>query len=178
MHKILLGTTSQSKLDIVKSILHSDYEIVPVDVESGITDQPLDQNTTVEGAVNRAKNAVGSSGSLQEYEFSIGLEGGLEKINNLYYLVCVVALVDPKGDIYMGISNKLPLPKEVSGRIEKGEQFGVAIREFMKNIQNNSSNNSTQLIEHIQELIDRKKSFSMALNTALFTFNFKEEFVH
>ncbi len=174
MRKILLGTTSQPKLDIVKSVLRSDYEIVPVDVESGVADQPLDEGTTIEGAVNRAKNAASSS---QEYEFSIGLEGGLEKINSLYYLVCVVALVDRRGNVYIGISNKLPLPKEVSECIAEGEQFGEAIREFMKDIQNNSLNNSTQLIEHIQELIDRKKSFSIALNTALFALKFSEKFV-
>lgn len=174
MHKILLGTTSQSKLEIVKSILRTDYEIIPVDVESGVTDQPLNEDTTIKGAVNRAKNAARSS---QEYEFSIGLEGGLGKINNLYYLVCVAALVNQRGDVYIGISNKLPLPKEVSECIGRGEQFGVAIREFMKNIQNNSLNDSTQLIEHVQELIDRKKSFSMALNTALFAFKFREKFV-
>lgn len=175
MHKILLGTTSQSKLEIVKSVLPIYYEIVPVDVKSGVVDQPLNEDTTIKGAVNRAKNAAGSS---QEYEFAIGLEGGLEKINNLYYLVCVAALVDQRGDIYIGISNKLPLPREVSECIERGEQFGVVIREFMKNIQNNSLNNSTQLIEYIQELIDRKKSFSMALSTALFAFKFNEKFVH
>lgn len=175
MLKILLGTTSQSKLDIVKSVLSSGYEIIPVDVESGITNQPLDENTTIEGAVNRAKNAASSS--QQEYEFSVGLEGGLEKINDLYYLVCVVALIDRRGNTYIGISHKLPLPKEVSERIAKREQFGAAIREFMKNIQNNSLNNTTQLIEHVQELIDRKKSFSIALNTALFAFKFSEKFV-
>lgn len=175
MHKILLGTTSQSKLEIVKSVLQTNYEIVPVNVESGVVDQPLNEDTAIKGAVNRAKNAVGFS---QEYEFSIGLEGGLEKINDLYYLVCVVALVDQRGNVYIGISDKLPLPKEVSKRIGKGEQFGAVIREFMKNIQSNSLNNSTPLIEHIQELIDRKKSFSMALNTALFAFKFSEKFVH
>lgn len=174
MHKIFLGTTSESKLEIVKSVLRADYEIIPVEVKSGIVDQPLDEDTTIKGAINRAKNAVNSS---QDYEFSIGLEGGLEKINDLYHLVCVVALVNQGGDVYMGISNKLPLPKDVSVRIENGEQFGMAIREFMKNIQNNSSNNSIQLIEHIQELIDRKKSFSIALNMALFAFKFSDKFV-
>lgn len=174
MYKVLLGTTSQSKLDIVRSTLQSDYEIIPVDVESGIPGQPLDENITIEGAINRAKNATNSS---QEYIFSIGLEGGLEKINDLYYLLCVVALVDRNGSVYIGISNKLPLPREVSECIGNGEQFGVAIREFMKNIQNNSLNNSTQLIEHVQELVDRKKSFLIALNTALFAFKFSDKFV-
>lgn len=174
MRKILVGTTSQSKLNIVKSVLCSGCEVIPVDVESGITDQPLDERTTIEGAINRAKNAAKSS---QEYEFSVGLEGGLEKINNLYYLVCVAALVDRKGNVYIGISNKLPLPKEASECIAAGEQFGEVIREFMKHIQNHSLNNSTQLIEHIQELIDRKKSFSIALKTALLASKFSEKFV-
>jgi len=170
MRNIFLGTTSQAKLDIVKSLLGENYNVIPVNVDSGITDQPLDEDTTIRGAINRAKRAIKPD---QVYEFSVGLEGGLVKINRLYYLVCVVALIDHFGNIYLGISNKLPLPKEVSNEIENGKQFGEAIREFMKN----TKETAPSFVEHIQELIDRKKSFSKALNSALLTYKFKKEFV-
>jgi|GEM_PF-1542638 len=169
MQNIFLGTTSQAKLNIVKSLLGENYNIIPVGVDSGITDQPLDEDTTIRGAINRAKRAIKSD---QAYEFSIGLEGGLTKINGLYYLVCVAALIDHFGNIYLGISNKLPLPKKVSDEVEKEKQFGEVIREFMKD----TKETSPLFIDHIQELIDRKKSFSEALNNALLTYRFKKEF--
>jgi non-canonical (house-cleaning) NTP pyrophosphatase len=170
MRNIFLGTTSQAKLDIVKSLLGENYNVTPVNVDSGITDQPLDEDTTIRGAINRAKRAIKPG---KAYEFSVGLEGGLAKINGLFYLVCVAALIDCSGNVYVGISRKLPLPKEVSNEIENGKQFGEAIREFMKN----TKETSPSFIEHIQELIDRKKSFSEALNSALLIFKFKKVFV-
>jgi len=42
MQNIFLGTTSQAKLDIVKSLLGENYNVIPVNVDSRITDQPLD----------------------------------------------------------------------------------------------------------------------------------------
>jgi inosine/xanthosine triphosphatase len=169
MQNIFLGTTSQAKLDIVKSLLGENYNVIPVNVDSGITDQPLDEDTTIRGAINRAKRAINSK---QAYEFSIGLEGGLTKINGLYHLVCVAALIDHLGKVYLGISNKLPLPKEVSNEIESGRQFGEVIREFTRN----TKETTPSFVEYIQELIDRKKSFSEALNDALLTYKFKKEF--
>lgn len=47
MKKIALGTTSQDKQRILteclKTIGDSEYAIVPCDVSSGITEQPLDK---------------------------------------------------------------------------------------------------------------------------------------
>ncbi len=169
MRNIFLGTTSQVKLDIVKSLLGENYNVIPTNVDSGVTDQPLDEETTIQGAITRAKRAIHSQ---QAYEFSIGLEGGLTKINELYYLVCVAALIDCAGNVYVGISRKLPLPKEVSNKVENGKQFGEVIRKFMKD----AKETSPSFIEHIQELIDRKNSFSEALNNALLIYKFNKEF--
>jgi non-canonical (house-cleaning) NTP pyrophosphatase len=170
MQNIFLGTTSQAKLDIVKSLLGENYNVIPINVDSGTTDQPLDEDTTIQGAITRAKRAVNSD---QVYEFSVGLEGGLTKINGLYYLVCVAALIDRSSNVYLGISNKLPLPKEVSNKIENGKQFGKIIREF----RDKTKETAPSFIEYIQELIDRKKSFSEALTTALFAYKFNNQFV-
>jgi len=170
MRNIFLGTTSQAKLDIVKSLLGENYNVIPTNVDSGVTNQPLDENTTIQGTINRAKSAIKPD---EVYKFSVGLEGGLVKINGLYYLVCVTALIDCFGNVYVGISRKLPLPKEVSNEVKSGKQFGEVIRRFMKD----TKETSPSFIEHIQELIDRKKSFSEALNSALLIYKFKKEFI-
>lgn len=168
MQNIFLGTTSQAKLDIVRSFFAENYNVIPVNVDSGVTDQPLDENITIQGAITRAKQAVSPD---QIYEFSIGLEAGLVKVNNLYYLVCVVAIVDRSNNIYLGISSKLPLPKEVSDKVAGGKQFGEVIREF----RNSTKETSPVFIQYIQELIDRKKSFLEALNIAFLAYKFREK---
>lgn len=166
MKNVFLGTTSEAKLSIIKECLGEGYNIIPKDVQSGIPGQPLDEKTTITGAINRAKRAIDSQ---INYDFSIGLEGGLTKIGNLYYLVCVSAIVDKNDNIYLGISDKLPLPKEVSDKISNGEQFGEAVRDFMKS----AENKSPDFISHIEELINRKRSFSLALNSSFSKYQFE-----
>ena len=95
MNNILLGTTSEAKLNIIKNIIKDSYNIMPIKVDSGISDQPLDEKTTIQGAINRTKQAIHKTQD-QNYEFSVGLEAGLSKINNTYYLVCVSAITDKK----------------------------------------------------------------------------------
>lgn len=169
MSNIFLGTTSEIKFNIVKDIVKDDYNIVSVNVDSGVSDQPLDEETTIQGAINRAKQAVRKT---RNYEFSIGLEGGLSKINDVYHLVCIAAIVDKNGDIHIGVSNKLPLPKEVSERVLQGGQFGEVIREFLKN----TKETVPEFLDHILELIERKKSFTSAFHISFLSYKFKKDF--
>ena len=172
MESILIGTTSESKLKIVKDFFEQqgkEYNILPQDVSSEIVDQPLDEDTTILGATNRARNAAKNG---REFAFSIGLEGGLLKINGLYYLICVAVMIDSQGKKFIGMSSELPLPKKVSDQIDDGDQFGDAIRVFRKE----NSDKSKILVNHLDELIERKKSFTEALRTAFLICSFQEDF--
>ena len=166
--KIYLGTTSETKIAIIKEGIRDlePYEFVPVEVDSGITDQPLDEITTITGSLNRANRAVQG----KDFDIGMGLEGGLIKINNLLHLICVVSIVDSSGNVFTGESGRLPLPKDVSDNVLKGEQFGSAIRDFQKNL---GSDVPPEIYELIEELIARKKSFLEALQIALIKFRFK-----
>lgn len=162
--KILVGTTNQDKINIVRDFFKNKgcgYEVVSVEVESAINEQPLDQETTINGSINRAMNAVKSG---LQYDLSLGLEGGLVLINGFYHLVCAVSVIDKEGNIYTGISKKLPLPKDVSKRIKNSGHFHVAIREF-KTTPNNK--------KLVQELINREQSFKQAIESALMKYKNK-----
>ncbi len=159
--KILIGTTSEQKIGIVKNVLKSkniNAEIIPVEVNSDIVDQPLDEETTMQGSINRALNATKQNKDT-DYDFSIGLEGGLVLINDNFNLVCAVSIVDKNQNIFTGISQKTPLPQKVSERVKNGEQFGIVIRELEK---------------ETSELINRTKSFSEALENALIKYENKK----
>ena len=87
--KILIGTTSEQKIEIVKNVLKSkniNAEIIPVEVDSDIVDQPLDEETTIQGSINRALNAIKENKNTN-YDFSFGLEGGLVLINNNFNFI-------------------------------------------------------------------------------------------
>ena len=157
---ISLGSTSEDKKNVLLVALESlqiPGELTCCNVSSGISDQPLDEPTTIEGARNRARAALTSH---PEAELGIGMEGGLAEVNSFgYFLVCAVVIIDKNGKEYVGISAKLRLPTEVSDKVKAGEQFGEAVREY----------ESTHATESalMTELISRRQSFTEAVRNAV-----------
>jgi non-canonical (house-cleaning) NTP pyrophosphatase len=91
--KIALGTTSTTKLEILERTLKqiglSDFQIVPCKADSEITAQPLGEEATLLGSINRAKNSIKLH---PEADIGIGLEGGLPLVRNHYYFVLLPGL--------------------------------------------------------------------------------------
>jgi len=156
---IALGSTSVDKKKVLAEVFRKEFKIKPkiigVEVDSGITDQPLDEKSTIKGAVNRAKEALKK---LPESDFGIGLEGGLSLIDNRYFLVCAAVIVDRENRKYIGVSSKLCLPKKVSEEIRKGKQFGLAIRDFKR-----ENSNNRNILPILNNLIKRDLSFKEAI---------------
>ncbi len=164
MTKIALGSASEDKRRILEEVL-TDLEIkakvTSVLVKSNITDQPLDEATTLAGARNRA---IAAKKANEGVEVGIGLEGGLVSIQNLgYFLVCAAVIVDKNMREFVGISSKLRLPTKVSEKICEGKQFGQIIREFAAYQNKNSYGSKVASL-----LISRKHAFKEAINCALF----------
>ncbi len=160
---IYLGTTSEDKANILvealKQIGISDFNINGCKVESGIVDQPLDEETTLHGARNRSRSALlGNKDGI-----GLGLEGGLTMVpgDDRYYLICFASICDIKGNEYFGGSSKLVLPKEVSDNIKNGYEFGIVIREYMKSL-----NEEDPSFNYVNELITRKRLFIEAITNS------------
>jgi len=153
---IVLGTTSKDKLKILEDYLRSrgkTFKILQIKAESGVSDQPISKEETIKGAKTRAKNAYISG----QYDFAIGLEGGLMKNKQIHYLICVACIYDGQ-NYYLGASEPLPLPKKVSEAIDDGGEFGEHIRIY--------ANSQDNLQDEIVELVSRKKSFQTAIDEA------------
>ena len=164
MYKVLVGTTSESKLNVVKKYFTNDFDIISKAVKSEITEQPLDEETTIIGAKNRSKNStIGED----VYDFSIGMEGGLSYINNIFFLICIVVIFKDN-KFYIGKSEKIPLPKSVSEDVRNGKEFGIVIREYREKIEDKDE------IELVDKLIDRQEYFLEALGNAFKSFNLGE----
>lgn len=122
--QICVGSTNTIKVNAVKELIR-DYpalagaDVVGLDVSSGVLEQPMSLEETVQGAVNRAKAAFqqaspptkeGIGGGL-----SIGIEAGLvevpqTKTGRMNVQVC--AIYDGK-DVYLGLSSGFELPYQV-----------------------------------------------------------------
>ena len=130
--KVVLGSINEDKREIVEKALkevHLDSEVLTVKVNSGITDQPLDGETTKKGAINRAREA---KKLVQKTDFWLGLEGGLVECGKRLYLITYACLIDLNGKEFIGKGDEIGLPDEVSEKIRKGGWFGMVIREYAK----------------------------------------------
>ncbi|NTU98383.1 inosine/xanthosine triphosphatase [Candidatus Falkowbacteria bacterium] len=108
---IKVGTTNKAKIEAVEEMVReypllAGFEVVGVKAESGVSDQPMTIEETINGAMNRAKNAF------CECHFSIGLESGLfpvPKSKTGYMDVCICAIYDGE-EYFLGMSSAWEFP--------------------------------------------------------------------
>lgn len=152
--KIILGSRNKDKIRVLKDALRDlrlKPEINGVDVDSGITNQPLDKDITLLGARNRAKNAKKLR---PDADFWIGLEGGLHDYEEGYHLITYACLIDKTDNEFIGQGVEIHLPQKVSDEVKKGGFFGDAIRIYAKNY------------DIDENLISRKTPFTQAIQNA------------
>lgn len=76
--KIVVASKNPVKLKATQNILEKIYPAVEVedrDVDSGVPDQPIGLEVTVQGAINRAKNVFSP-----DFDLSVGIESGLLEV--------------------------------------------------------------------------------------------------
>ena len=152
--KVIIGSKNQDKIDILKRALeelHLSVEVSGIEIDSGIINQPLDKDTTLTGARNRARGALKIN---PDVDFAFGLEGGLHDYGEGYHLVTYACLVDKDGYECIGQGKDIPLPEAVSEKVMAGEWFGDVIREYAK---------GNQIDEN---LITRVTPFTQAVHNA------------
>ena len=109
--KINVGSKNPVKIRAVKELTADYYflkgaEVVSVEADAMVSDQPLSMKETIKGAKNRARSAF------LDCDLSFGLESGLIKApgtitNYLNFTIC--AIYDGK-DYYFGSSSGFELP--------------------------------------------------------------------
>ena len=100
-----------------------EIEIEPVDVYSGVSDQPETDDETREGARYRAARA---SEAIPDADFWVGLEGGVEVVDDQLLAFAWMAIKGRDGRISEARSATLPLPRAVREFMEQGMELGEA----------------------------------------------------
>jgi len=100
-----------------------DIDFQPIHVASGVSDQPLSDAETRLGAQNRARNA-----SLRhpDANYCVGLEGGVEVIDDQLTAFAWMSVLGPGGKYSDVRTVTLPLPPAVRALMEKGLELGEA----------------------------------------------------
>ncbi len=161
--KILIGTTNKAKTTAVRNIADLYFPDVTYEnhvVPSLVAEQPIGNEETRQGAINRARQLV----ELIDGDIGIGLEGGVFQIDEIMYVCNWGALVTKSGELYTATGAGVPLPEEVSAQIREGKELGPVMDVFTnKNgirheegaigVFTNGLVTRSQMFEHIMRLL-------------------------
>ncbi|MGB1288969.1 MAG: inosine/xanthosine triphosphatase [Aggregatilineales bacterium] len=98
------------------------FSVSGISVSSGVSDQPMNRAETLQGAKNRAQNAVVAQ---PEHDFFVGIEGGVAD-NNGRLEVFAWVFVLHQGQTGSAQTGIFYLPQEVTKLIHAGYELGDA----------------------------------------------------
>lgn len=125
--KVIVGSKNKTKVEAVKSIF-TDVSIIAKEVPSNVSAQPIGDEETLQGAMNRAKAAR----KLEKNCIGIGLEGGVMYLNDDLYLCNWGALADQYGEIFTASGARIKLPKSFHEKIDSGMELSEIMNEYTK----------------------------------------------
>jgi non-canonical (house-cleaning) NTP pyrophosphatase len=147
MSKILVavGSTRRPKLDAVREALAvlgpklgggKVFDVVGVEVASGVRHTPLSREETMSGARNRAEAVLQMAREKNEpWKYFVGLEGGIDIVSECgtrwVFLENWAYVADPIGRGSFGQSGTILLPEPLAKRVvDEGVELAEAIDAF------------------------------------------------
>jgi len=131
--KLAVATTSKQKLDYLREVLEElklDFNIVPVNVDTGLSDQPMSESETKQGSVNRAKMALKK---IKDADFSIGIEVGYHPNASGKYEIFCFATIEMSNRVAVSKeSHRLVLPDFHQTILSEGKDLGDHVRKFIE----------------------------------------------
>ena len=126
--KVIIASHNPAKIRAVNEAFALQFpgktiDLVPASVDSGVSDQPFSDEETRHGARNRARNACDMHPGAN---FWIGLEGGIETIDEQLMAFAWMAVLGPDKRIGEARTVTLPLPPAVKALVDQGLELGDA----------------------------------------------------
>ncbi len=129
--KINIGSTNQNKVNAVRdafSKYFKNVKISAIEVDSGVSNQPMSMKDIVKGAKNRAVNAY-----TKDCDFSVGVEAGLfvfPEVKTSYLDVNCCAIFDGR-NFFLGLGPAFEYPEKVLHKIiTENKEASDAFDEF------------------------------------------------
>lgn len=126
-YKIIIASLNPVKIESVKQgfskmFLDFDFECQGVAVPSEVNDQPIGTTETLQGAMNRCRNA---KAKIPNADFWVGIEGGIEKNENEMSTFAWIVIQSING-FGKSKTGTLFLPPQVVKLVNQGIELGEA----------------------------------------------------
>lgn len=169
--KVIVASLNPAKINAVKSAFEASFsgeafEFVGVSVPSGVADQPMTNEETHAGAINRVANAKALDNS---GEFYVGLEAGIE--GSVTFAWMVIESNAHRGE---SRSASLMLPPIVIEKLKHANELGDVMDEVFSTDNIKQKGGAISLLTH--DLLTRSSVYHQALILALIPFVNPEHF--
>lgn len=132
---LAIGSKNQAKNLAVQTAFQKAFPkthltVTGHDVNSGIADQPTTDEESIQGAINRARNALEVN---KQADYGVGLEGNTVTISGTMYLHGWVAIVHKNDPDTAGIghSSGIELPQNLKDGIDAGGKLGPMLQAML-----------------------------------------------
>ena len=103
-------------------------EIDRVPVDSGVSEQPMSETETIEGAIRRSERALEAG----DYDLGIGIEGGVGRVASLDGRFLTMWAAATNGELVgRGAGPRIRLPDGIATRVADGEELGPVMDDVL-----------------------------------------------
>ncbi|MCF6241417.1 MAG: inosine/xanthosine triphosphatase [Bacteroidales bacterium] len=165
--KIAVSSINPVKIEAVRAAFKKifperEIEILSAKVKSGVSDKPMSEEETLQGALNRAMEVFEK---FHDADFSVGIEGGVHFYEERTDAFAWVVIQSKSGKIAKSKTSTFALPKKISNLLKDGYELGTADDMVFK--QNNSKQKNGAVGLLTQNAVTRKELYNQAVVLAL-----------
>ena len=174
MKKVYIGSENPVKVECTRIGfteifgVQSEFEFIGKSVVSNVSDQPMTNGETLQGATNRAENL---RNMYKDGAFYVGIEGGIQKIGNEMEAFAWVVIMN--GNLTgKAQTSTFQLPPKIVKLINQGVELGHADDLVFRRNNSKQGNGAVGLLTG--DIIDRVEYYRHAVILALIPFINKE----
>lgn len=164
---VSVGSLNPVKINAVQDAFTRKWphaSVCGADVDTGVSAMPMSDQECLAGARNRAKLAR----ELNDADFGVGLEGGVNQEAAGLMLLGWVVIVHRDGRQSVSCTTKIPLPKMLADRVLAGEELGPVMDDVLNETGTAKKGGASGALT--DGLVMRKDKFEMAVAYALSPF--------
>ncbi len=172
--KIFVGSANPVKVNATLAAAIEtwpDVQVKGFEVASKVSAQPLSDEETRQGAINRAQAALVTGlkevGSVEEI-LGVGMEGGVVDYGNEMWSTVWAAVVDQPGNVTLSAGARFMVPSSVADLIRKKVEMGHAVAEIIGEENKNKIKQEQGLIGILTAgFVDRTEEYQGIIKLAL-----------
>ena len=175
MH-IFVGSTNPVKVNAVINAASETWPEVLAEgfsVASGVSEQPMSDEETKQGAINRAKSALEAGLKAHEAQkdqqyLGIGMEGGIEDLGEEMWSTVWGAVIDTEGNVDLAAGARFRVPEKVAEIIRNNGEMGPAVAQLLGEKEVNRIKQSEGLVGIMTDgFVDRTEEYQGIIKLAL-----------